>query len=361
MRRRELIALSMLAAVATTGCPYLLGVEGTFDSTTGGNAGGGADGVGAGGPGTGTGGGGTGGGGPGAGGMGGATTTTGPGGGGQGGWGDLTVLVDESEEIDHIAVNTSHVYWIAYPAAGDTEARRVAKTGGTPEMVLMQGDLIDLAITDDVLVAASASFVYRRPIAGATTPQDWADTLITSVTVNATKIYYVQEGYIRQALHTAASPVNFEPEDTTLTDIVAGLNFVYWTIDGGARRVDHANTPPTQDLPSPAAGLRIAVDGEHACWTTAEAGHVYCWSPGDAAPRQVTTNSSVAPTAIALFGGDVYWTELSTGRVARTLMNGTGPVTELSTSQQEPTSIAVDISGVYWTNRTPGQVMHLPF
>ena len=343
------LAFSFIAALVAAGCTTLLGVDLDYHpvaGATGGSGGSGGSAQGGGSP-------------AGSGGAGGATTSTGSG--GAGGVGGPPPLVDGAEEVDHIAVNNTHVYWVANPEAAQAEVRRVPKAGGTPEPVLTQDNLKDLAVNDEVLVAASPNYVYRRPLQdpGVTTAQDWNETDIGAVTVSETKIYYIQLDYIREALHAATVTASFEPEDVSMTDIVAGPNFVYWTHSVGAKRLDHTNSVNSESLPSP-PGLRMAVEGEHACWTTAEAGHIYCWSPGDTDPRQVPTTAGTVPIAIALFGGDVYWTEASTGRVARTLANGSGPAVELATGQPGPTSIAVDSSGVYWTNRTSGQVMHLP-
>lgn len=300
------------------------------------------------------------------------TTTTGGAAGSStsgGGSAMITVLAEEQEGPEAIAVAGGYVYF----ATEDGFIKRVPIDGG-PVGIVASGHYMvsSIALSDQFMYwsvynAPPLGAIWRAEESGANAAILVPDqNLATEIVLDGALIYWSTTGVGGQILRAdsvAGDGVEVAENSEAFFFTIHGdvLFFTMsYTSPGPTGEVWAVELVPPytrvaidQGVFRPAA---IAADGAQVVWAQEGDGVIASASPPSYSVSTVSTGG-VAPRDVALDAGNIYWTDPGAGRVMKVT---NGDETVVAGDQGSPRNIAVDATSVYWTDNETGMVLKAP-
>jgi sugar lactone lactonase YvrE len=245
---------------------------------------------------------------------------------------------------------------------------RVSRDGGAPVELAtgqLSPDRLYVTETDVYWTNFHADGgVYRVARSGQGKVQDVAPGQrgAIGVTVDATHVYWVADGQLRQLAIGATGPG--DPVTSTVYDtpsfVVHDATSSYLFVSelaslGRVRRIAIDGGQDDILVEGQGSPNALAIQGDVLFFSTmTDAGAVHS-VPTAGGGVTVIRNGLIQPAGIAVDDTYVYWASfIEKGTVARARIDGSGPVEVLADGQDWPNGVAVDEAFVYWTNHVEG-------
>jgi outer membrane protein assembly factor BamB len=278
-------------------------------------------------------------------------------------------LVTGVDAID-IALDDTSVYWADF---NGQQILRVAKAGGSPEVIASTPSLYPTAIALDT---TGVSWAFRDPFQGSppgimsatldggmpTSLATLSEIVTGRLVAAGGSLYWAGPGV--QSVPVVGGPVTAVVSDTTVGAVATDGANLYWSAAGGLYEMPLAGGAATNITPS-AQGMALAVDGTnvyYAANTTLGSGVVGYVPLGGGSPTVLADGRIGSMMAIAIDDANVYWIEgfgtIGRGAVAAVPKAG-GQAMVLAAALQDPMALAVDTSGIYFANTADGRISRI--